>query len=757
MAKVQSRRQSGKSLSVTTALLLATALVPGAAVAADPPFSLVVLPDTQYYSKSYPSIYKDQASWIVGHRDSENIQFVLHMGDITDQNTTAQWSAASQAHSVLDSAGIPYSVLPGNHDMPSQDGVLSRDTSLYNTYFGPSRFTGRSWYGGNFQGRNENNYNLFELGSLKFLVVNLEFAPRKDALCWANDLVDRYPDRRVIIATHCYQTSASAGSTTPGGHRTDCGTGYNIVGSGGDDVWRELVRRHNNVFMVLSGHVGDSEHRVRTGPSSGHVVHEILTDYQFERAGGSGALSGNGWLRLLRFQPSANRVDVASQTVVQPGHAYHSPFFPDGIRFYLTNVYSSSPSAVDHRYSFSYDLTSSLPPHNSHSGSFEPFNDRTVNSRSGGEQVNPAIASSRTGASVVAWQDDQDGNGYYQILARAFDPSGCGVVQDFTVNTVASGQQINPAAASDANGSFVVVWQDDQDSDGEFDIYARGFNANGTQRFPQLRVNVAASGQQRNPKVAMDDSGNFVVVWEDDQDSNGYYQLLARGFSASGAQRLATWTVNSVADGQQFRPAIAMSPGGSFVIAWEDDQDDNGWYQILARGFTSSGAQRFADRTVNGVSDGQQRRPAVAMDSSGNFVVVWEDDQDANRYYQLLARGFSVSGAQRLATWTVNSVSGGQQLRPAIAMSPGGDFAVTWEDDQDNNGWYQILARGFYSSGAQRFGQLTVNSTSNGQQRNAGVAMDGSANLVVVWEDDIDGNGVREIVARGLNAGGGVD
>jgi len=39
--------------------------------------------------------------------------------------------------------------------------------------------------------------------------------------------------------------------------------------------------------------------------------------------------------------------------------------------------------------------------------------------------------------------------------------------------------------------------------------------------------------------------------------------------------------------------------------------------------------------TVNSVSKGQQRDPIVAMDTDGNFVVVWEDDKDKNGWYQI--------------------------------------------------------------------------------------------------------------------------
>ena len=127
-----------------------------------------------------------------------------------------------------------------------------------------------------------------------------------------------------------------------------------------------------------------------------------------------------------------------------------------------------------------------------------------------------------------------------------------------------------------------------------------------------MTVNSVASGQQLKPDVAMADSGDFVVVWEDDKDNNGYYQIYARGFNANGSQRFADMTVNSVASGQQLKPAVAMTIDGKFVVVWEDDKDGNGYYQIYARGFNANGSQRFADMTVNSVASGQQRRPAIA-------------------------------------------------------------------------------------------------------------------------------------------------
>ena len=45
--------------------------------------------------------------------------------------------------------------------------------------------------------------------------------------------------------------------------------------------------------------------------------------------------------------------------------------------------------------------------------------------------------------------------------------------------------------------------------------------------------------------IAMGSNGRFVVVWQDDNDQNGYYQIYARVFHANGASHISDFTVNS--------------------------------------------------------------------------------------------------------------------------------------------------------------------------------------------------------------------
>ncbi len=284
--------------------LLAFLLVVGPAAAAEPAdFTVVLIPDTQYYSETFHDNYGVQTKWIRDVTAQRNVKFAIHLGDIVQNpEEEDEWQVADRAHRLLD-GHVPYSVLPGNHD--GAPGA----TSLYNKYFGPQRFAAAAWYGGNENGKNDNNYCRFTAAGMPFLVLSLEYNPTEETLQWAARVVASHARDRVILATHCYSTPEGRNAT-------------------GDRVWERLVRKNDNIFLVLSGHVLGIAHHARVN-DSGHKVHEILCDYQGFPHG------GDGWLQTLRFAPAENAIYVEA----------YSPLLDE------------SKEEPPHKYTIEYDMT----------------------------------------------------------------------------------------------------------------------------------------------------------------------------------------------------------------------------------------------------------------------------------------------------------------------------------------------------------------------------------------------------------------
>ena len=345
---------------------------------------------------------------------------------------------------------------------------------------------------------------------------------------------------------------------------------------------------------------------------------------------------------------------------------------------------------------------------------------------------------------ITVWQDEQADGNQTQIKANG----SASLFPDTTLNDLLPGVQNTPAVAVAADGSFVATWEDDTDGNGLFQVHARGFHADGSEHFARITVNVESAGQQRHPDIAMAPNGEFVVVWEDDPDGNGLYNIKGRGFHADGTERFSERTVALTGPGAELEPSIAMAEDSSFVVTWSDDQDYNGFYQVKARGFFANGSQRFAAITVNTAGAGQQVQPDITMAPNGDFVIAWADDQDSNWFFQVLARGFFANGSERFADITLNEVGTASQYRPVVGMAGDGSFAAVWVD-QD----YRIVARRFDAAGSPQSGDIVLNGNGLQLQNRPAVDITTAGEFVVLW-DQLDPDGRFVLKGRRLSADG---
>jgi|GEM_PF-1973697 len=273
-------------------------------------FSIIVLPDTQIYSASYPEIFASQTQWIVDNKDNRHIAFVLHEGDVTNNNCISQWDNADAAMSILDGE-VPYVMVPGNHDMGPGGNTSNRDVTLYNQYFPVSRFSGLPPFGGVYEANHmENSYHYFTAGGIDWLVIAQEFGPRNAVLDWANQIVNEHPHRRVMILTHNYMysddTRVGLGDAWNPHYYGVCqGVSEPNTCNDGEEMWTNFVKLHENISLVFSGHIlNDGVGTLVSDGDNGNKVYQMLANYQFETNG------GNGYLRIVTFYPDQQKVTV---------------------------------------------------------------------------------------------------------------------------------------------------------------------------------------------------------------------------------------------------------------------------------------------------------------------------------------------------------------------------------------------------------------------------------------------------------------
>ncbi len=289
---VNVRDRTTRPLSITPSAMFARRFDEGS-------WTLAVLPDTQVYSLRFPGMFIAQTGWIAQNAERLNIGYVLHLGDIVNNNTPQEWRNARDAMTLLDGR-VPYAIVPGNHDYGPSGDASTRDT-LMNDYFPFATAAAWPTFGGAMEtGKLDNTYHIFEAGDAKWIIIALEWSPRDETIAWANEVMRDYPDRRGILITHAYMNNNDRRyDHTDTDHPQHYNPHhYRTPGSknDGEQLWHKLVRRHD-FRLTLNGHVlGDGTGYLATVNDHGHTCHQMLSNFQMRNLG------GEGYMRLLEFR-----------------------------------------------------------------------------------------------------------------------------------------------------------------------------------------------------------------------------------------------------------------------------------------------------------------------------------------------------------------------------------------------------------------------------------------------------------------------
>jgi hypothetical protein len=358
-----------------------------------------------------------------------------------------------------------------------------------------------------------------------------------------------------------------------------------------------------------------------------------------------------------------------------------------------------------------------------------------VNTYTTGDQNNPALAMDTAANFVVVWQSNgQDGsdNG---IFGQRYDATGQTVGAEFQVNTYTTYAQAFPAVAIDAAGNFVVVWQGlgpDGSSDG---VFGQRYDAAGAPRGGEFQVNTYTTDGQYTPALAMEPGGGFVVVWTSygqDGDAPG---VFGRRFDTAGAPRGAEFQVNTYTTSRQYNPAVAMDPAGKFLVVWQSVGQDGSGLGIFGQRYDAAGTRLGAEFRVNTYTTSDQRYPAPAAAPGGEFVVVWQSlgaDGDGTGVF---GQRYDAAGLPVGGEFQVNTYATSEQNRPAVAVDAAGQLVVVWASYQDGDS-YGIFGQRYDATGTARGGEFRVNTYTTGLQFLPRVASDVIGNFVVVWQSD---------------------
>lgn len=348
-------------------------------------------------------------------------------------------------------------------------------------------------------------------------------------------------------------------------------------------------------------------------------------------------------------------------------------------------------------------------------------------------QKSSALISSGTdGSAIITWEDNRAGN--YDIYAQKIDSSGNIL---WSTNGIAvcskTTNQKNPKIASDNAGGAIIVWEDSLNN--YWDVYAQRISSTGALLWTTTGVSICNSpNTQNNPKIDIDGLGGAIITWQDKRN-NADYDIYAQRVDNSGT---SLWTANGLvvcnAINTQNNPRIEPDGSNGALIGWTDKRNaiDNNIYvqRVSATGIVQWTANGLL---VCGAANNQSALDIKYIGTSG-LVLTWKDDRTTVNLNAIYAQIVSLSGINQLTNNGILISNSLKSINPNVISDETGGAIIAWQDSTVL-GW-DIKTQSINSAGVVQWtsGGVTVCDASD-DQVNVSQVTDGNGGAVYVWED----------------------
>jgi hypothetical protein len=328
------------------------------------------------------------------------------------------------------------------------------------------------------------------------------------------------------------------------------------------------------------------------------------------------------------------------------------------------------------------------------------------------------------------------------------------------VNTYTTGTQQLPSynqhpVAMDANGNYVITWASQNQDGNGYGVYAQRFNAQGVPQGQEFRANTTTNQDQMYSTVAMDAGGDFVITWSSQNQDGQGWGVYGQRYNAQGVAQGQEFRINTTTANDQMYSSVAMDSVGNFVVVWaSNNQDGNGW-GVYGQRYAADGTPLGGEFRVNTTTQSDQNYPTIAMNGTGAFVVVWASHGQDGNGWGVYAQRYNAQGVAQGGEFQVNTYTQDDQLYGNAALDAGGNFVVTWAShNQDGSGW-GVYAQRFDALGVAQGGEFRVNTTTLGDQNYPTIAMNNTGSFLITWSSFNPLNGGSQgIVGQQYAAGG---
>lgn len=303
-------------------------------------------------------------------------------------------------------------------------------------------------------------------------------------------------------------------------------------------------------------------------------------------------------------------------------------------------------------------------------------------------QSAPQITPLTNGQYLVVWRDTSlDSNG--NIMAHLFTSDGTALGDTIRVyDPYQPSAQLEPDVASSGTGETVVVWLDNRR--GNNDVYAQRLGPTGA----KIHTNTLISAVeivpvlQSNPAVAAAPD-RYVVVWDDNPLGQGRVAglLVTLPTLKNGKmtrEEQIPFGVSNDKTGFMY-PKVAMAPDGRFVVTYWDTSNDS--TRVISQRYTSDARELGPSYSVLSIGGTTAAIPGDVAADSDSILYTWSDSRDM-RGWDVRVRKVSweyggVVTAIATTAWSVTEDGGALELRWSVPLSHAGSLYRVWRSSSN--------------------------------------------------------------------------
>lgn len=213
--------------------------------------------------------------------------------------------------------------------------------------------------------------------------------------------------------------------------------------------------------------------------------------------------------------------------------------------------------------------------------------------------------------------------------------------------------------------------------------------------------------------------------------------------------------VNSTSQQMQSAPAVASDSLGNTVVVWEG-RGEGDQHGIFFQRYAPDGSRVGTETRVNVTTGGVQREPTIAFDTNGGFAISWSG-VGAGDFSGIFLRSYSSQGIAISDEVRVNANTDDHQTSPSMAIDEDGNLAVVWQSRHEDGSDWGIFGQWYSADGSPIGTTVQLNTTTAGSQSKPTIAADPTGGFVAAWQSLGQDGDSWAVVARRFTSAGVAD